>query len=159
VLVVGAGRLGQFVAQTLRLIGCKLSVVARYQEQRQLVEEWGIDVLEESQIPQGTMDIVVDTTGSPGGFQAASSAVRNRGVFVLKSTYAGLLEFDTSALVVDKITLIGSRCEPFAPALQLLREQVVNPEPLISTSFPIESGLKAFEKAGEKGVLKVLLLN
>ena len=157
VLIVGAGRLGQLVAQTLSLTGCTLSVVARYDNQRKLLEKRGIDVLDEDKIPQGSMDIVVDTTGSPLGFDVARSSVRNRGTLILKSTYAGTLDIDASSLVVDEITLIGSRCGPFAPALKLLQEKLVDPASLISTTFPIENGIKAFKKAGEKGILKVLL--
>ena len=157
VMVIGAGRLGQLVAQTLSLIGCTLSVVVRYDFQRKLLEKREIAVLDEDKIPQGTMDLVVDTTGSPSGFDAARSAIRSRGTVILKSTYAGTLDIDASALVVDEITLIGSRCGPFAPALQLLKENLVDPASLISKAFPIENGIKAFKKAGEKGILKVLL--
>lgn len=120
VLIVGAGRLGQLVAQTLSLTGCHLKVVARHPKQRELINSRGIEVIAEDQIPRGTEDIVVDATGSPAGFEAARKAVRSRGKLVLKSTYAGNLEWDASALVVDEITVVGSRCGPFPPAIRLL---------------------------------------
>jgi threonine dehydrogenase-like Zn-dependent dehydrogenase len=154
---VGAGRLGQLVAQTISLIDCDLTVVARYSKQRRLLEKRGIKVLNEDNIKPGMMDIVVDTTGSPSGFGAARSAVRSRGTIVMKSTYAGTLEINASSLVVDEITLIGSRCGPFEPALNLIKEQLVDPVSLVEESFHFTDSIAAIIKAGEKGVLKVLL--
>jgi len=157
VLVVGAGRLGQLVAQTISLIDCDLAVVARYPKQRKLLEERGIKVLDEDNIAQGMMDIVVDTTGSPSGFEAARSAVRSRGTIVMKSTYADTLDINVSSLVVDEITLIGSRCGPFGPALKLINERLVDPVSLIEESFHFTDIIDAINRAGERGVLKVLL--
>ncbi len=157
VLVLGAGRLGQLVAQTISLNDCDLTVVARYPKQRKLLEKCGIKVLDENSIEPGTMDIVVDTTGSPSGFEAARSAVRSRGTIVMKSTYAGTLEINASSLVVDEITLIGSRCGPFGPALNLIKDQLVNPISLIEETFQITDSIAAIDKAGESGVLKILL--
>ncbi len=157
VLVVGAGRLGQLVAQTISLNDCDLTVVARYPKQRKLLEKRGIKVLDENNIEPGMMDIVVDTTGSPSGFEAARSAVRSRGTIVMKSTYAGTLEINPSSLVVDEITLIGSRCGPFEPALNLIKDKLVDPVSLIEESFQISDSIAAINKAGESGVLKVLL--
>ncbi|MCJ7735080.1 MAG: alcohol dehydrogenase catalytic domain-containing protein [Anaerolineales bacterium] len=157
VLVVGAGRLGQLVAQTLSLTGCDLSVVARYAKQRRLLENRRINVLDEDNIPQGEMDIVVDTTGSPAGYLAARFAVRSRGTLVMKSTYAGTLELNASALVVDEITVIGSRCGPIAPAIKLLKDHLVDPVLLIEESFSINDSIRAIQRAGERGALKILL--
>lgn len=157
VLVLGAGRLGQLVAQTISLNDCDLAVIARYPKQRKLLENRGIKVLDENNIEPGTMDIVVDTTGSPSGFEAARSAVRSRGTIVMKSTYAGTLEINASSLVVDEITLIGSRCGPFGPALNLIKDQLVDPVSLIEETFRITDSIAAIDKAGESGVLKILL--
>ena len=157
VLVVGAGRLGQLVAQTISLNDCDLTVVARYPKQRKLLEKRGIKVLDENNIAPGVMDIVVDTTGSPSGFEAARSAVRSRGTIVMKSTYAGPLEINASSLVVDEITLIGSRCGPFGPALDLIKDRLVDPVSLVEESFHFTDIIAAINKAGESGVLKVLL--
>ena len=157
VMVVGAGRLGQLVAQTISLTDCDLTVIARYQKQRELLEKRGIKVLDENNIEPGTMDIVVDTTGSPSGFEVARSAVRSRGTIVMKSTYAGTLEINASSLVVDEITLIGSRCGPFGPALNLISDRLVDPVILLEESFHITDSIAAINKAGERGVLKVLM--
>lgn len=79
------------------------------------------------------------------------------GTVVLKSTYEGKQEIDISEIVVDEITLVGSRCGPFKPALRLMEMGMINPEPLISERFPISDGLKAFEKTAQPGVFKVIL--
>ncbi len=157
VLVVGAGRLGQLIAWTLALTGCDLRVVARHEPQRRLLARRGIAAIAETNVPRRAMDVVVEATGSPGGFALAQRAVRPRGLLVLKSTYAGDLTLNMSEIVVDEITLLGSRCGPFAPALELLRRGLVDPRDLIAARYPLEKGLEAFEKAAQPGVFKVLL--
>jgi 2-desacetyl-2-hydroxyethyl bacteriochlorophyllide A dehydrogenase len=158
VLVLGAGRLGQLVAQTLALRGCHLRVVARRPNQRQLLEEQGIAVIQPEEIPTRRLDVVIDTTGSPDGFALARQAVRPRGTIVLKSTYKGELSFNLSTVVVDEITLIGSRCGPFPPALNLLAEGLINPTPLIEARYSLQDGLAAFDHAAQPGALKVLIV-
>ena len=103
------------------------------------------------------MDLVVEATGSPAGFELARKAVRPRGTMVLKSTYAGQLTMDVSAIVVDEINLMGSRCGPFAPALRLMEVGLVDPRPLINANYPLGEGIAAFACAEQGGVFKVLL--
>ncbi|NET73833.1 MAG: alcohol dehydrogenase catalytic domain-containing protein [Sphaerospermopsis sp. SIO1G2] len=157
VLVVGDGKLGQLIAQTLALTGCDLLVVGRHQEKLQNLEHRGIKTGLADSIKDRSFDISVDCTGNPEGFATARRALRARGKLVLKSTYAGNLSVDMSSLVVDEITLIGSRCGPFTPALELLAKNQVNVTPLIQYHYPLSEGLAAFAKAQTKGVLKVLL--
>ncbi|MCP2727734.1 MDR/zinc-dependent alcohol dehydrogenase-like family protein [Limnofasciculus baicalensis] len=157
VLVVGDGKLGQLVAQTLALTGCDLLVIGRHPEKLANLEERGIEIGFSDGIIDRSFDIAVECTGNPEGFALALRALRPRGILVLKSTYSGKLTIDASALVVDEITLIGSRCGPFAPALELLRTQQVNVSPLIQARYPIAEGLTAFSHAKQRGVLKVLL--
>ena len=157
VLVVGAGRLGQLVAQVLRLTGADLSVVARYANQKEILAGFGIRTLREDQLPEGNQEVVVDATGSPGGFQAARRAVKPTGTLLMKSTYAGDLTVDASSLVVDEINLIGSRCGPFEPAVRLLEQKLIDPTPLIAGTYPLQEWKRALEHVRGKGVLKVLL--
>ncbi len=157
VLVVGAGRLGQLIARVLRLSGCALQVVARYPRQRALLEEVGVPWLDEADVPTRYFDRVVEAGAGPGGFQLARSAVRPGGTIVLKSTYRGRTELDCSSLVVDEIGLLGSRCGPFPPALRLLEQGLVDPRPLIDGEFRLLEGIAALARAGEPGVMKVLL--
>jgi 2-desacetyl-2-hydroxyethyl bacteriochlorophyllide A dehydrogenase len=157
VLLVGAGRLGQLIARVLKLSGCQLQAVARHPRQRQLLERAGIPWLDEKEVPERAFDRVVEATGAPAGFVLARRALRPRGTLVLKSTYRGRMEVDLSSLVVDEITLLGSRCGPFAPALRLLEQGLVDPLPLIDGRFALEEGEAALARAAEPGAMKVLL--
>nr|WP_322745285.1 alcohol dehydrogenase catalytic domain-containing protein [Coleofasciculus sp. LEGE 07081] len=157
VLVVGDGKLGQLVAQTLALTGCDLLVVGRHQHKLANLSARGIKTGLADAIQERAFDLSVECTGNPAGFELARRALRPRGTLVLKSTYADQLTFDASSLVVDEITLIGSRCGSFAPALQLLASGQVDVEPLIHAHYPLAEGLAAIERAKTKGVLKVLL--
>lgn len=157
VLLVGAGRLGQLIAQTLALTGCDLRVVARYAHQQDLLKAHGIRTISEEEISPGRWDLVVEATGSPGGFALARQAIRPRGILVLKSTYKGDVNINFSSIVVDEINIVGSRCGPFEPALDLLESRQVDPTGLITDEFKLEESLKAFERAAQPGMLKVLV--
>jgi threonine dehydrogenase-like Zn-dependent dehydrogenase len=157
VLLVGAGRLGQLIAQTLSLTGCNLRVVARHEHQQSLLHARGIRTITEEEIQPWRWDIVVEATGSPDGFSLARRAIRPRGTMVLKSTYKGEMSVNFSSIVVDEINLIGSRCGPFEPALRLMEAGQVDPTVLIAAEFKLGQALKAFERAAETGVLKVLV--
>lgn len=155
-LLIGAGKLGQLVAQVLFSANLDLTVVARYSLQRELLEQIGIRWIDEPQVRAGEMDLVVEATGSIAGLELALSAVRPRGRIVLKSTYRGQASVDFSRIVVDEISLIGSRCGPFSPAVRLLEEQKIDPRPLISCRYPFDQALEGFGKACESGVMKVI---
>jgi threonine dehydrogenase-like Zn-dependent dehydrogenase len=166
VLVVGDGKLGQLVAQALSLTGCELLVLGRHERKLALLHTEGIptrlarsapeaDAAEELEL--SGFDVAVECTGNAEGFAAARRALRPRGVLVMKSTYAGSLTLDASSLVVDEITMVGSRCGPFAPALRLLAEGLVEVEPLVAARFPLGAALEALEHAARPGTLKVLL--
>ena len=157
VLLIGAGRLGQLIAQTLALTGCDLRVVARHAHQQNLLKARGIRMITEEDIQPWRWDIVVEATGSPSGFSLARQAIRPRGTLVMKSTYKGDLSVNFSSIVVDEIHLIGSRCGPFEPALRLMESKQVDPTVLIANEFRLNEALKAFERAAETGVLKVLV--
>ena len=157
VLVVGAGRLGQLIAQTLALTGCDLRVVARHAYQHQILAERGIGIISEEDIQPWRWDIVVEATGSPDGFSLARQAIRPRGTLVMKSTYKGEMSVNFSSIVVDEINVVGSRCGPFEPALRLMEKRLVDPSVLIAEEFRLDHVIKAFEHAAQPGVLKVLV--
>ncbi len=157
VLVIGAGKLGQLAAQVLARAGCALQVVARHPTQRERLKALGIEALQEDQLPARQADVVVEATGSPEGFKLARQSVRPRGTIVLKSTYRGEISANLSAIVVDEITLVGSRCGPFPPALRAMEKGLIDPRPLIDGSYPLQEGLSAFAHASRPGILKILL--
>jgi len=156
-LVVGAGRLGQLIASVLALTGCDLHVLARSLRQIELLQQRGISVWNPEQVPERSLDLAVEASGSPVGFEIARRSLRPRGTLVLKSTYAGDLTANFSAVVVDEITLVGSRCGPFPPALDFLKKGLVDPRPMIDGRYPLEEGSQAFELSARRGILKVLL--
>ncbi len=157
VLVVGAGRLGLLIAQTLKLSGCDLAVVVRREAPARLLAKWGIPAVDGKTLRAKSADLVVEVTGSPAGFDLSKEAVRPGGTLVLKSTFAGDVSMNLSALVVDEVTVVGSRCGPFKPALRLLSAGLVDTEPLVHARYTLAEGVAAFEKAAEQGVLKVLV--
>ena len=157
VLIVGGGRLGQLIAQTLKLTGCHLRVVARHAKQQQLLAAQQIIWIDENTAQNRAFDIVIEATGSASGFTLAYQAVRPRGTIVLKSTYKGDMSVNLSALVVNEINLVGSRCGSFAPALRLLENHLIDPILLIDSRFPIDKALPAFEYVVQPGTLKVLI--
>jgi 2-desacetyl-2-hydroxyethyl bacteriochlorophyllide A dehydrogenase len=157
VLVVGDGKLGQLIARALALTGCRLAVVSRRESKRLMLERAGIATIEATEVQPRSVDVAVECSGSPTGFELARRALRPRGTLVMKSTYAGDLTFNASALVVDEITLVGSRCGPFAPALRLIASGKIDPEPLIDGRYPLINGTDAFNHAQKPGVLKVII--
>ena len=157
VLVVGDGKLGQLIGQTLKLTGCDLLVVGRHRTKLDCLRAQGVATGGAEAVPRGSFDLAVECTGNAAGFALARKGLRARGTLVLKSTYAAALTLDASDLVVDEITLIGSRCGPFPPALRLLADRQVEVEGLVQARYPLGEGLEAFARAREAGVLKVLL--
>lgn len=158
VLVVGAGRLGQLIARVLTLSGCEMLVVARQEKHLRALEKAKIAACEPAEVDGlEPFDVVVEASGASEGFVLARRALRTRGTLVLKSTYAGRLELDASTLVVDEITLVGSRCGPFGPALRLLERGLVDPRPLVVAKYPIEDAELAFDHAAKPGALKVVI--
>ena len=157
VLVVGDGKLGQLIARTLALTGCWLVVAGRHRKKLQLLENAGIATTDLGAIEPRSVDVAVECSGQPSGFELARRALRPRGTLVMKSTYAGDLTLNMSSIVVDELTLIGSRCGPFAPALQLLASGKVDPEPLIDATYPLINGINAFEHAKKPGAMKIVI--
>ena len=104
-----------------------------------------------------SISAVVDATGSPAGLETAINIVRPRGKIIIKTTVADRGAMDLNRVVIDELTLIGSRCGTFQPAIKALATKSVDVTPLISKVFDIEEGIEAFQYAVRKGVLKVLL--
>jgi len=157
VVVIGDGKLGNLVAQTLALSGCALTVIGRHASKLALLAARGIATGLADDIPRAQADVVVECTGNPEGLDLARVVVRPRGTIVLKSTYRGPASVDISRIVVDEITLVGSRCGPFAPALALLAEGRVDVRPLVHARFPLDEAVAAFAEAARPGVMKVLV--
>ena len=159
VAVIGDGKLGQLIVRALKHAGCQLTNIGKHQEKLERSMAIGANALDISQAPllAGSFDIVLEATGSPAGLSVAFDLVRPQGVVVLKSTHHDLTPMDLSRAVVDEITLIGSRCGRFAPAVELLARHSINLSGLITGELPLEQGVEAFELARSSESLKVLL--
>jgi threonine dehydrogenase-like Zn-dependent dehydrogenase len=158
VTVLGDGRLGQLVAQVLRNAGCPVRVIGKHSDKLSLCEKWSIRSRPLEDIsPRHDQDVVVDCTGSAGGFELAMQMVRPRGTIVLKSTFAAGKPLNLAPLVVDEIQVIGSRCGPFKEAIRALTEKQIDVTSLIHRRMKIEQGVEALTLASRPGVLKVLL--
>ncbi|VFM98116.1 MAG: Threonine dehydrogenase [Candidatus Kentron sp. G] len=161
VVVLGDGKLGLLIGQVLQMTGCDLLVAGRHPRKLAILARRGIRTyqMKESTLLSGIEpgpDIVVEATGRAAGFAMALALVRSGGTLVLKSTFHGEIGLDSSRIVVDEITIVGSRCGPFAPAIRLLERGLVDVESLIEGRFPLEDGLSAFDRAAS-GALKVLI--
>lgn len=158
VAVLGDGKLGLLIAQVLAAHGAKVHLLGRHKEKMKLVERVGIsaEVIGKS-LPQRAYPMVVDATGSAEGLRASVAMCEPRGTVVMKSTVHGLVKIDTAPAIVNEITLIGSRCGRFEPAIRMLASGKVRVDGLIADRFPLERAPEAFARASAKGVLKVLL--
>jgi threonine dehydrogenase-like Zn-dependent dehydrogenase len=156
VCVFGDGKLGLLVGQVLSLTGCDLTVIGRHHEKLSILEKRGIKTSLKRNLKE-SFDVVVDCAGSPSGLADALGVTLPKGKIVLKTTLAERESIDFNNLVINEISLIGSRCGPFAPAIKALQNKTVNVRPLISGSYPIEEGKAAFHKASQKGILKIIL--
>jgi threonine dehydrogenase-like Zn-dependent dehydrogenase len=158
VTVLGDGRLGLLVAQVLRNAGCPVRVIGKHPEKLEICQKWQIRSRALSEItPRHDQDVVIDCTGSAGGFELAMQLVRPRGTIVLKSTAAAGKPMNLAPLVIDEIQVIGSRCGPFREALRALAEKQIDVASLIHRRMKLDQGVEAMELAARPGVLKVLI--
>lgn len=154
--VLGAGKLGLLVAQVLASRGDRVQVVVRSSGTRRRVEALGLEATDARSAARGR-DLVIEATGAIEGLELALSIVRPLGTVVAKSTVAANHALDLAPIVIHEITVIGSRCGPFAPALEALRTNTVSVAPLLDEIHPLERGVEAIRAAGRPGALKFLL--
>ncbi|MGE5644228.1 MAG: MDR/zinc-dependent alcohol dehydrogenase-like family protein [Acidobacteriota bacterium] len=158
VAVLGDGKLGLLCAQVLVAHGAKVHIYGRHSTKLWIAHEAGAETYAGGAIPAACYDWVVEATGSPVGLRQAVSMTRPRGTVIVKSTVHSPVSLDMAPVVVNEITLVGSRCGRFEPALELLAGNVLKVDRMISDCFPLSQAPAAFERAAEKGVLKVLLM-
>lgn len=157
IAVLGDGKLGLLIAQVLQAHGCRVRQFGKHANKLQISRSRGIETAAAGTEPARAFRYVVDATGSPGGLRTAVHMAEPRGTVILKSTIHGEVPIDTAPVIVDEITLIGSRCGRFEPAIELLRNREVDVTPLITDRIALEHAADAFRTAARQGVLKVLL--
>ncbi|HZH91138.1 MAG TPA: alcohol dehydrogenase catalytic domain-containing protein [Pyrinomonadaceae bacterium] len=161
VAVIGDGKLGLLCAQAIRAqSAASVTLVGKHENKLRIARGRGVQTALARELPRewsGFFDVVVEASGAGDGFALAVGLTRPRGVLVLKSTFHGATEIDAARIVVDEISVVGSRCGRFAPALELLARDAVDVASLVSEEFPLADGVRAMQRATESGVLKVLL--
>ena len=171
VAVIGDGKLAQMIIRVVALRGCALTVIGKHEAKLALARDVGArsiqisdtstqsavdDWLEASEL-KNEFDVAIEASGSRSGLPMALNLVRPRGIIVLKSTHHASTSFNASLIAINEITIIGSRCGRFRPAVDLLVNGDVDVRPFISDELPIEDGLRAFEIAAAASSLKVIL--
>jgi threonine dehydrogenase-like Zn-dependent dehydrogenase len=157
VAVLGDGKLGLLVGQVLKAHGAEVHQYGRHKDKLRIATNAGIEARVARKLPQSEYGLVVDATGSSDGLRQAVQMAKPRGTVVMKSTVHGVVRLDSAPVIVNEITLVGSRCGRVEPALRLLRTRQVNVENLISEILPLKDAPLAFRRAAAPGVLKVLL--
>ncbi len=158
VAVLGDGKLGLLIAQVLAANGCRVHQFGRHREKLRIAERKGatVEVAGEN-LPDAEYEWVVDATGSAAGLRAAVRMTQPRGTVILKSTVHGEVPVDTAPVIVNEITLVGSRCGRFEPALALLERGAIDVMSMVSEQMPLAEAPAGFARAAEQGILKVLL--
>jgi threonine dehydrogenase-like Zn-dependent dehydrogenase len=163
--ILGDGKLAQLIARVLRTKVRRVVMYGKHEKKLALARRAGIEAkrvrgdASDLKRVKEMFPLLVEATGSPSGFAIAQQMTEPRGTLVLKSTFHGAAPVETWPIVVKEITVVGSRCGPFAKALVLLRTGKIDPRPLITRTFPLSDAQKAMQFARKSGVLKVLLRN
>lgn len=158
VLVLGDGKLGLTTALALNAFNLDVILVGKHQNKLDIAKAQGVKTqLLQSFTPKKIYDVVVEATGTASGFETSMTLTKPRGVLVLKSTVASGKELNLAPIVIDEITVLGSRCGQFPPALRLLKNNKIDFKPFISGVYKIDDAIEAFEKNKEKDTLKILL--
>jgi len=155
--VIGPGRLGLLIAQVLSLAQYDVVVLGRLERSFGLPQQWGLKTGFIQDMPDKNFDCVIDASGQAEGFSQALRIIKPGGILVLKSTLSACDPVDLSKVVVNEITLIGSRCGPFADALDRLKQRTVPVESMIDGCYALKDGLIAISHAAQPGVRKILL--
>lgn len=158
VALLGTGRLGLLIAQVIATTGCRLTCIGRNPRTLAILDRKGIRTQTPADVPpRQDHDVVIECTGSPEGLPFAARLVRPRGTIVLKTTCAAPITLDLAPIVVNEVSIVGSRCGPFPEAIAALAQQRVDVAPLISATLPLAKGVEAFETAAKPETIKVLL--
>lgn len=159
VAVLGDGKLGLMISQVLHVHGAEVVLFGHHEQKLAIARKMGIVGRISDPAPQDRYPFVVESTGSSAGLRQAIGMAQPRGTIILKSTVHGQAALDTAPVIVNEISLIGSRCGRFEPAIVLLANRAIDVKSLISAEFPLSQAVDAFAEAQKPGVLKVLLRN
>lgn len=159
VAVLGDGKLGLLIAQTLAIHGAKVHQLGRHSDKLRIAEKAGVtgEVIQDDYLPASRYPFVIDATGSAAALEKAVAMTQPRGTVICKSTVHEKVSIDMAPVIVNEISLIGSRCGRFEPALKLLESDRLHTAEMIEASYSLTDGVSAFAHAERRGTLKVLL--
>jgi len=157
VVVLGDGKLGLLCAQVLHVAGARVTLVGKHEKKLAMLRQFGVTAVTHSEWQARPAAVVVEATGTADGLTQAIAIVRPRGTLVLKSTVAQAHNLSLAPLVINEVTVVGSRCGRFPPALHALAQNQLAVTPLIDEIYPLSEGAQAVQYAAQPGVLKVLL--
>ena len=160
VAILGDGKLGLSISVIFSSLNIDYTHIGKHEEKLEITKKLGGKTKLLSEIKDSDLksfDIVVEATGSVGGFETSLSLVRPRGILVLKSTIAAKEGLNLASVVIDEITVVGSRCGQFEPVLRLMEKGKIDTKPLISKILPFEKAIEGFELNRSKETIKVLL--
>lgn len=160
VAILGDGKLGLCISLVFSAMNINYIHIGKHKEKLQITKDLGNEVMmldEISEKDKKSFDVVIEATGSTGGFNTSASLVKPRGTLVLKSTIAAKEGLNLAGIVVDEITIVGSRCGQFKPILKILEKQKINVKPLVSAIYNVDDFEEAFKKNSQKNVIKVLV--
>ncbi|MBR6299246.1 MAG: alcohol dehydrogenase catalytic domain-containing protein [Candidatus Gastranaerophilales bacterium] len=160
VALVGDGKLGLCISLVFSALNIDFIHIGKHEEKLNISKSNGVKTMLLSELKdchKKSFDFVIEATGSTGGFELSSSLVKPRGTLVLKSTITAKEGLNLASIVVDEITVVGSRCGQFRPILRLLEQGKINVKPLISGIYSVDDFEKAFEENSKKNTLKILV--
>lgn len=157
VAVLGDGKLGLLIAQVLAICGARVHLYGRHRDKMRIAEPLGVEPRIGPKRPSAAYEFTVEATGSADGLASAVAMTQPRGTLILKSTVHGTVPLDTAPIIVNELTIVGSRCGRFPPAMQLIESGRLQLDAMISADYALKDAPRAFERAQAPGVLKVLL--
>lgn len=158
IAIVGDGRLSQLIVSVLKTTCQNITCFGRHENKLKRLQKLGIKIRKGiEKDDRYTFDVVIEATGNSSGFLDSMKLIKPKGTVILKSTIASKESLDLTAAVVNEITLIGSRCGPFKPAIHALATGVVSVDDLIDSKYPLENFQEAFNQAKKSNTLKVVL--
>ena len=160
VAVVGDGKLGLCISTIFNAMNIDFTHIGKHADKLELSKKMGAKTKLLSEIDNNDIksyDVVVEATGSTGGFETSANLTKPRGILVLKSTITAKEGLNLSGIVVDEITIIGSRCGQFKPVLRLMEKGRIDTKPLISGIYSVDDFEEAFKKNSDKNSIKILV--
>ncbi len=155
IMILGDGKLATLIAQIINIVNPNLYVKGINPQKIKLLNNLSINA-DSKLFNKKEWDIIIEATGNPEGFKIALDYIKPRGIIILKSTYHKNIKINQNNIVVNEITVLGSRCGNFNMAINLLHNKLVDVKPLITKILPLENYKTAFRLAQNPNSYKII---